>query len=137
MSLRTACNLSWLTYQALLSRARSYLSRSQPFKSPGTSLSNYSFFKGSARAQHGQTSSIRASLQHVGTTLLNIVRHNVAFVCTPHWAMLHGVGTCCVHFETSQTFCPTYANVSSVFVIDEDCHNTLGSSARFTQHCWT
>ena len=33
---------------------------------------------------------------------------------TPCWAMLHDVGTRCVQFETSQTFCPTYANISFV-----------------------
>ena len=60
----------------------------------------------------------------------------VAFVWTPCWTMLHDVGTCCVKFETSQTFCPTSANISFVFVIDEACHNMLGSFARFAQHCW-
>ena len=33
--------------------------------------------------------------------------------------MLHDVGICCVQFETSQTFCPAYANISIVLVTDE------------------
>ena len=44
----------------------------------------------------------------------NMLCQHVAFVCTPCWAMLHDVGICCVQFETSQTFCPTYANISLV-----------------------
>ena len=54
-------------------------------------------------------------------------QHVSAFICTPCCARLHDVGICCVQFETSQTFCPTYANISFVRVIDEAYHNMLCS----------
>ena len=49
----------------------------------------------------------------------NMLCQHVTFVCTTCWAMLHDVGTCCVQLETSQTFRPTYANISFVLVTDE------------------
>ena len=54
--------------------------------------------------------------QHVAPTCW---AQHIAVVCTPGWAMLHDVGICCVQFETSQIFCPTYANISFVLVTDE------------------
>ena len=38
----------------------------------------------------------------------NKLAQHVAFFCTPCCTMLHDVGICCVQFESSQTFCPTY-----------------------------
>ena len=61
-----------------------------------------------------------------------MLAQHVVFVCTP---MLHDVGICCVQFETSQTFCPTYANISFVLVIEEAYRNMLCSFfAVRTQH---
>ena len=59
-----------------------------------------------------QTALLVAVLRPVQTNATCWAQH-VAFVCPPCWAMLH-VGICCVQFETSQTFCLTYANISFV-----------------------
>ena len=63
--------------------------------------------------------------QNVGITSSN----NVSIVCTLCWVMLHDVGTCCVKFESSQTFDLTSANIFFVFVRNEACRNMLRSFA--------
>ena len=78
-------------------------------------------------AQHGVQMNATCCAQHVGTTCWAQHVSATTFVCTPCCARLHDVGICCVQFETSQTFCPTYANISFVRVIDEAYHNMLCS----------
>ena len=96
--------------------------------------------RGGAKLVYSGQRAFLRPVQTNATCWHNIALHcwaqHVAFVCTPCRATLHGVGICFVQFETSQTFCPTYASISFVFMIDEVCRNMLGSFARFTQHCW-
>ena len=51
-----------------------------------------------------QTYERNMSAEHIAHNMLR------SSVCTPCCAMLLDVGICYVQFETSQTFCPTYAN---------------------------